>query len=117
MELAYIDIKDLAPSALNVRKHSAKEGTKAGGELAESIRKLGLQQPLLVRPNGKVFDIGHRRKLPRDGYVELICGDQHRRQRVYCRDCCNRDEPSKLHVCLYLISLCHGAARTRLSLC
>lgn len=59
MELDFIDINELRLSPLNVRKH----GPKDGGDLLPSIRSLGLIQPLLVRPNGKGYEIvaGQRR--------------------------------------------------------
>ncbi|MEM7526891.1 MAG: ParB/RepB/Spo0J family partition protein [Pseudomonadota bacterium] len=63
MNLEHIDITQLKPSSLNVRKHGAKDGTKPGGALVESIRTMGLLQPLLVRPNCEGYEVvaGQRR--------------------------------------------------------
>ncbi|MEM5585229.1 ParB/RepB/Spo0J family partition protein [Roseibium sp. AS2] len=59
MKLDYIDLTNLKPSPLNVRKHGGDYVT----DLLPSIRSLGLLQPLLVRPEGDGFEIvaGQRR--------------------------------------------------------
>lgn len=59
MELQHIDLTDLNPAAINVRKKGGKEIA----DLVPSIRSLGLIQPLLVRPNCEGFEIvaGQRR--------------------------------------------------------
>jgi ParB family transcriptional regulator, chromosome partitioning protein len=59
MELQHIDLNDLKPASLNVRKKGGKEI----GDILPSIRAHGLLQPLLVRPNCEGFEIvaGQRR--------------------------------------------------------
>ncbi len=59
MKLDYINLTDLKPSPLNVRKHGGDDVT----DLLPSIRSLGLLQPLLVRSDGNAFEIvaGQRR--------------------------------------------------------
>lgn len=59
MELQHIDLTDLKPATINVRKKGGKEIA----DLVPSIRSLGLIQPLLVRPNCEGFEIvaGQRR--------------------------------------------------------
>tara|TARA_Y100000815_G_scaffold149180_2_gene134901 strand:- start:2987 stop:4642 length:1656 start_codon:yes stop_codon:yes gene_type:complete len=59
MDLTYIPLGELKPSPLNVRKH----GDVSGADLIPSIRRKGVQQPLLVRPNCEGFEIvaGQRR--------------------------------------------------------
>lgn len=59
MKLQHIELTELKPSPLNVRK----KGGKDVADLAASIRSIGLIQPLLVRPNCEGFEIvaGQRR--------------------------------------------------------
>ena len=59
MTLQHINLDDLAPAAINVRKR----GGKSCADLVPSIRSLGLLQPLLVRRNGQGFEVvaGQRR--------------------------------------------------------
>ncbi|MEM8497827.1 MAG: ParB/RepB/Spo0J family partition protein [Pseudomonadota bacterium] len=59
MELQHIELENLKPAPLNVRKKRAKETS----DLVPSIRSLGLVQPLLVRKNCEGFEIvaGQRR--------------------------------------------------------
>ena len=59
MKLDSINLSDLKPSTLNVRK----AGPINGDDLVPSIRALGILQPLLVRPNCEGFEIiaGQRR--------------------------------------------------------
>ncbi len=59
MELQHIELENLKPAPLNVRKKRAKETS----DLVPSIRSLGLIQPLLVRKNCEGFEIvaGQRR--------------------------------------------------------
>ena len=59
MELQHINLNDLKPAAINVRK----KGGKDVGDLIPSIRSLGVLQPLLVRPNCEGFEVvaGQRR--------------------------------------------------------
>ncbi len=59
MKLEHIEIEDLKPSSVNVRKRGGKEIA----DLLPSIRANGLLQPLLVRPNCEGFEIvaGQRR--------------------------------------------------------
>ncbi len=59
MELQHINLTDLKPAAINVRK----KGGKDVGDLIPSIRSLGVLQPLLVRPNCEGFEVvaGQRR--------------------------------------------------------
>lgn len=59
MELQHINLNDLKPAAVNVRK----KGGKDVSDLIPSIRSLGVLQPLLVRPNCEGFEIvaGQRR--------------------------------------------------------
>ena len=47
MELKHIELDQLKPASVNVRKKGAKEIS----DLVPSIKALGLLQPLLVRPN------------------------------------------------------------------
>lgn len=49
MTIQHINLTDLTPAALNVRKHGAKDVT----DLIHSIRAIGLLQPLVVRPNAE----------------------------------------------------------------
>lgn len=62
MKLQHIELKDLKPSPVNVRKHGAKDELD---ELVTSIRSLGVIQPLLVRPNCQGFEViaGQRRMM------------------------------------------------------
>ena len=59
MELKHIDIENLKPAKVNVRK----VGGRDIADLVPSIKSLGLLQPLLVRPNCDGFEIvaGQRR--------------------------------------------------------
>ncbi|UWQ31633.1 ParB/RepB/Spo0J family partition protein [Leisingera sp. M527] len=59
MELQHIELENLKPAAINVRKTGAKDVS----DLLPSIKALGLLQPLLVRPNCEGFEIvaGQRR--------------------------------------------------------
>lgn len=59
MKLDHIELGNLKLSPLNVRKH----GERSGDDLKPSIRKRGVLQPLLVRPNCEGFEIvaGQRR--------------------------------------------------------
>ncbi len=59
MQLQHIELENLKPTNLNVRKKGAKDIR----DLVPSIRSLGLIQPLLVRPNCEGFEIvaGQRR--------------------------------------------------------
>lgn len=59
MKQAFIEIKNLKFSPLNVRKH----GDKSGEDLIPSIRARGIVQPRLVRPNCEGFEVlaGQRR--------------------------------------------------------
>ena len=59
MQLQHIDLTDLKPTAVNVRK----KGGKDVADLVPSIRALGVIQPLLVRPNCEGYEIvaGQRR--------------------------------------------------------
>lgn len=59
MKLQHINLSELKLSPLNVRK----KGGKDVGDLAASIRSMGVLQPLLVRPNCEGFEIvaGQRR--------------------------------------------------------
>lgn len=59
MELQHINLNDLKPASINVRK----KGGKDVGDLIPSIRSLGVLQPLLVRPNCEGFEVvaGQRR--------------------------------------------------------
>ncbi len=54
MELQHINLTDLKPASINVRK----KGGKDVGDLIPSIRNLGVLQPLLVRPNYSTEDGG-----------------------------------------------------------
>ncbi|MEO1147967.1 MAG: ParB/RepB/Spo0J family partition protein [Cyanobacteria bacterium J06638_22] len=70
MKLEHIDIDNLKPSAVNVRKRGGKDVA----DLLPSIRAIGLLQPLVVRPNCEGFEIvaGQRRyhaltKLAKEG--------------------------------------------------
>lgn len=60
MELRHIPIEDLKPAAVNVR-HGKQ--TPDVSDILPSIKKRGILQPLLVRPNGKGYEIvaGRRR--------------------------------------------------------
>lgn len=62
MKLQHIDLGNLKLSPANVRKRGGKDELD---ELIASIRSLGVIQPLLVRPNGKGFEViaGQRRML------------------------------------------------------
>lgn len=59
MKLQHIDLSELKLSPLNVRK----KGGKDVGDLAASIRSMGVLQPLLIRPNCEGYEIvaGQRR--------------------------------------------------------
>lgn len=59
MKLLHIELSDLKPSPLNVRKH----GVNDVADLVLSIRNNGLLQPLLVRPNCEGYEViaGQRR--------------------------------------------------------
>lgn len=59
MKLQYIDLKDLKVSPINVRKHGGEDVS----DLRASIASLGVIQPLLVRQDGKGFEVvaGQRR--------------------------------------------------------
>lgn len=59
MKLTHLDLDQLKPATVNVRKR----GGKQVDDLLPSIRSVGLLQPLLVRPNCKGFEIvaGQRR--------------------------------------------------------
>ncbi|MCI5076859.1 ParB/RepB/Spo0J family partition protein [Oricola sp.] len=59
MEITYLDLNTLKPCPLNVRKH----GDTSGTDLMPSIRRKGVQQPLLVRPNCEGYEVvaGQRR--------------------------------------------------------
>lgn len=62
MKLQHIELSNLKPSPVNVRKHGGEEELD---ELIASIRSLGVIQPLLVRPNCEGFEVvaGQRRLL------------------------------------------------------
>ncbi len=62
MKLQHIDLSQLKPSPLNVRKHGGAEELP---ELIASIRSIGIIQPLLVRQNCEGYDViaGQRRLL------------------------------------------------------
>ncbi|WP_207145313.1 ParB/RepB/Spo0J family partition protein [Afifella marina] len=75
MQLTHLNLNDLKPSSVNVRK---KDG-KAVGDLLPSIRSLGILQPLLVRPNCEGYEIvaGQRRYhaltvLAEDGEIDPV---------------------------------------------
>ncbi|MCP3054946.1 ParB/RepB/Spo0J family partition protein [Aurantimonas sp. LRZ36] len=75
MQLTHLNLHDLKPSSVNVRK---KDG-KAVGDLLPSIRSLGILQPLLVRPNCEGYEIiaGQRRYhaltvLAEDGAIDPV---------------------------------------------
>ena len=53
MKLDYIDLKDLKPAPINVRKH----GGDNVDDLLPSMRALGLIQPLLVRKNCQGYEV------------------------------------------------------------
>lgn len=59
MKLTHLNLDQLKPAKVNVRKRGGKEIT----DLVPSIRSLGLLQPLLVRPNCEGYEIvaGQRR--------------------------------------------------------
>ena len=59
MDLQHIDLSNLKPASINVRKKGGEELS----DLIPSIRSLGILQPLLVRPNCEGFEIvaGQRR--------------------------------------------------------
>lgn len=60
MELRHIELENLKPATVNVR-HGKKLPDVS--DILPSIKKRGILQPLLVRPNGKVYEIvaGRRR--------------------------------------------------------
>ncbi len=62
MKLQHIDLAQLKPSPLNVRKHGGEEELP---ELIASIRSIGVIQPLPVRQNCEGYDViaGQRRLL------------------------------------------------------
>lgn len=75
MQLTHLNLNDLKPSSVNVRK---KDGN-AIGDLLPSIRSLGILQPLLVRPNCEGYEIvaGQRRYhaltvLAEDGAIDPV---------------------------------------------
>lgn len=53
MEITYIELTNVKTSPLNVRKL----GDKDGADLMPIIRRKGVQQPLMVRPNCEGFEI------------------------------------------------------------
>ncbi|MFA6965237.1 ParB/RepB/Spo0J family partition protein [Bosea sp. (in: a-proteobacteria)] len=53
MKLHHIELSNLKPSPLNVRKHGGADVS----DLVPLIRKLGVLQPLLVRPNCEGFEV------------------------------------------------------------
>ena len=59
MKLIHLDLDQLKPAKVNVRKRGGKEIA----DLVPSIRSLGLLQPLLVRPNCEGYEVvaGQRR--------------------------------------------------------
>ena len=59
MQITHIPLGELKPSPLNVRRN----GDVTGADLMPSIRRKGVQQPLLVRPNCEGFEVvaGQRR--------------------------------------------------------
>lgn len=59
-QVQLIDVKLIQPDPFNPRKHFPKETLQ---QLAESIKTIGLQQPLKVKPKGKGYQLifGHRR--------------------------------------------------------
>lgn len=67
-----LELKKITPSRTNPRKHFAPEAQK---ELAESIKKHGLLQPILVRPVNNHFEIvaGERRfRAAKDAGLETL---------------------------------------------
>lgn len=75
MPLTHLNLNDLKPSSVNVRK----KDSKAIGDLLPSIRSLGILQPLLVRPNCQGYEIvaGQHRYhaltvLAEDGEIEPV---------------------------------------------
>lgn len=72
--LTMIKAGQLTPSPHNPRREMSAQGL---AELADSIRQLGVLEPLLVRPKGKGFEIlaGHRRcaAAKQAGITELPC--------------------------------------------
>jgi ParB family transcriptional regulator, chromosome partitioning protein len=68
MKLTHINLADLKPSSLNVRKSGAGDI----GELTASIRALGVIQPLLVRGDDNGFEViaGQRRYAALTGLAE-----------------------------------------------
>lgn len=75
MELKHIELDQLKPASVNVRKKGAKDVS----DLVPSIKALGLLQPLLVRPNCEGYEIvaGQRRyfalaKIAEDEAVEPV---------------------------------------------
>lgn len=59
-QVQLIDVKLISPDPNNPRKHYPKDTLQ---QLADSIKVIGLQQPLKVKPKGKGFQLifGHRR--------------------------------------------------------
>ncbi|MEM6477365.1 MAG: ParB/RepB/Spo0J family partition protein, partial [Pseudomonadota bacterium] len=59
MQLHHLNLTDLKPAKINVRKH----GGETVEDLVTSIRSIGLIQPLLVRPNCQGYEVvsGQRR--------------------------------------------------------
>lgn len=53
MKLEHIELEDLKPSPLNVRKHGGSDVS----DLLPSIRSIGVVQSLLVRPNCEGFEV------------------------------------------------------------
>ena len=75
MQLHHLNLTDLKPAKLNVRKRGGKDID----DLVPSIRSLGLIQPLLVRPNCAGYEVvaGQRRyhalmKLAEDGIAAPV---------------------------------------------
>ncbi len=75
MKIQHITLENLTTIAINVRKTGAND---VGG-LVQSIRTIGLLQPLLVRPTGEAFEVvaGQRRfhalnKIAEDAEVDPI---------------------------------------------
>ena len=75
MKLTHLQLDELKPAAINVRKR----GGKQVADLLPSIRSVGLLQPLLVRPNCEGFEIvaGQRRyhaltKLAEEGTADPV---------------------------------------------
>jgi ParB family chromosome partitioning protein len=78
MTLQYINLDQLKVSSVNVRKYGAKDVS----DLVASIEKIGLLQPLLVRPNCQGFEIvaGQRRFHA----LQALSGEQEKPAPVPC---------------------------------